>query len=40
MPRSRAQALARAGEGPTNKGYEVTLAALQMVALYRKVDER
>jgi 6,7-dimethyl-8-ribityllumazine synthase len=33
----RAQALARAGEGPTNKGYEVASAALQMVALYRKV---
>jgi 6,7-dimethyl-8-ribityllumazine synthase len=33
----RPQALARAGEGPTNKGYEVALAALQMVALYRKV---
>lgn len=32
---SHAQALARAGEGTSNKGYEVTLAALQMVALYR-----
>lgn len=30
----RAQALERAGEGTANKGYEVTLAALQMVALY------
>jgi 6,7-dimethyl-8-ribityllumazine synthase len=30
-----AQALERAGEGVSNKGYEVTLAALQMVALYR-----
>lgn len=34
-----AQALARAGEGPTNKGYEVTLAALHMVALYRSLEE-
>lgn len=34
-----AQALARAGEGPTNKGYEVTLAALQMVALYRSMGD-
>ena len=34
-----AQALARAGDGPGNKGYEVTLAALQMVHLYRKLDE-
>lgn len=33
-----AQALARAGDGPTNKGYEVALAALQMVALYRSLD--
>jgi 6,7-dimethyl-8-ribityllumazine synthase len=33
----RAQALARAGEGTANKGYEVTLAALQMVALYRSL---
>jgi 6,7-dimethyl-8-ribityllumazine synthase len=36
----RAQALARAGDGPTNKGYEVALAALQMVDLFRKVGER
>ncbi len=35
----RAQALARAGEGPTNKGYEVALAALQMVAFYRTLGD-
>lgn len=35
-----AQALARAGEGPANKGYEVTLAALQMHALYQRLEER
>ena len=35
----RAQALARAGEGTSNKGYEVTLAALQMVALYRRLGD-
>lgn len=33
-----AQALARAGEGTGNKGYEVTLAALQMAALYRSLE--
>ena len=32
---SHAQALARSGEGTSNKGYEVALAALQMAALYR-----
>lgn len=37
---THAQAMARAGEGPSNKGYEVTLAALQMVALYRSMDGR
>ncbi|HSG08479.1 MAG TPA: 6,7-dimethyl-8-ribityllumazine synthase [Longimicrobiales bacterium] len=37
---NHAQALARAGEGPSNKGYEVTLAALQMVDLYRTLEER
>ena len=36
---THAQALARAGEGPSNKGYEVTLAALQMVDLYRGLEE-
>ena len=35
----RAQALARAGEGTSNKGYEVALAALQMVALYRTLGD-
>ena len=34
------QALARAAEGPGNKGYEVTLAALQMVELYRSMEAR
>lgn len=33
-----AQALARAGEGPDNKGYEAALSALQMVSLYREVE--
>lgn len=37
---NHAQALARAGEGPSNKGYEVTLAALQMVDLARTLEER
>ncbi len=32
---TRAQAMARAADGPANKGYEVTLAALDLVALYR-----
>lgn len=36
----RAQAMARAGEGSGNKGYEVTLGALQMVALYRELGAR
>ena len=36
----RAQALARAGEGPGNKGYEVALSALQMVALFRELEDR
>ena len=35
---THAQALARAGEGPTNKGYEVTLGALQLVSLYRGME--
>jgi 6,7-dimethyl-8-ribityllumazine synthase len=33
-----AQAMARAVEGTSNKGYEVALAALQMVALYRGLE--
>jgi len=33
------QALARAGDGPSNKGYEVTLAALQMIDLYRSLGD-
>jgi len=32
---TREQALARAADGPSNKGYETALAALEMVALYR-----
>jgi 6,7-dimethyl-8-ribityllumazine synthase len=35
-----AQAMARAEEGPKNKGYEVTLGALQMVGLYRSLETR
>lgn len=31
----RAQALARAGDGPSNKGYETALAAVEMALLYR-----
>lgn len=34
-----AQAMARAADGPSNKGYEVTLAALEMAAVKRKVEE-
>jgi len=34
------QALARAAEGPANKGWEVAIAALEMVALYRTLEER
>lgn len=33
-----AQARARAGEGPANKGAEATLAALEMIDLLRKLD--
>lgn len=31
----RAQALARAGEGPDNKGYEAAMAVLEMVHVFR-----
>lgn len=34
------QALARSGPGPSNKGWEVAIAALQMVALYRGLEGR
>jgi len=34
----RGQALARAAEGRDNKGYEVTLAALEMAELKRRVE--
>ena len=34
----RAQALARAGEGSDNKGYEAVLAALEMAALLRRME--
>ena len=34
------QALARAGSGPANKGWEVAIAALQMVELYRALGDR
>lgn len=33
------EALARAGDGPANKGREAALAALEMVRLYQRVDE-
>lgn len=32
-----AQAMARAGDGPDNKGYETALAALDMIALHREL---
>jgi 6,7-dimethyl-8-ribityllumazine synthase len=32
------QAMARAGEGPSNKGWEAALSALQMVELYREIE--
>ncbi|MFQ5536911.1 MAG: 6,7-dimethyl-8-ribityllumazine synthase [Gemmatimonadota bacterium] len=35
---THAQAMARAGEGVQNKGYEATLSALQMVDLFRELD--
>jgi 6,7-dimethyl-8-ribityllumazine synthase len=31
----RAQALARAGDGPDNKGYEAAMAVLEMVSVFR-----
>ncbi len=34
------QAMARAGDGASNKGYEVALAALQMAAFQRRLEER
>lgn len=34
----RAQAMARAGDGADNKGYESALAGLQMAALYRELE--
>lgn len=33
----RAQALARAGEGRDNKGYEAAVAALEMIGVYRSL---
>ena len=35
----RDQAMARAGEGPDNKGYEAALAVLEMVGLFRRLEE-
>ena len=35
---SAEEALARAGDGPTNKGREATEAALSMAALYASID--
>jgi 6,7-dimethyl-8-ribityllumazine synthase len=34
------QALARAAEGPSNKGYEAAISVLQMVDLYRSLEDR
>jgi len=34
----RAQAAARAGEGPDNKGFETAMAALEMVAVLRALE--
>lgn len=34
----REQARARAGDGPSNKGYEAALGALQMTELYRSLE--
>ena len=34
---NREQALARAGKGSSNKGYEAAVAALQMVDLYARL---
>jgi 6,7-dimethyl-8-ribityllumazine synthase len=31
------QALARAGDGPDNKGYEAAMAVLEMVSVFRGV---
>jgi 6,7-dimethyl-8-ribityllumazine synthase len=33
------QAIVRAGDGPGNKGREAALAAIEMAALFRKLDE-
>ena len=33
-----AQARARAGDGPENKGYEAALAVLEMVSVYRRLE--
>jgi 6,7-dimethyl-8-ribityllumazine synthase len=35
-----AQALARAGDGRDNKGYEAAMAALEMVGVYRALESR
>ena len=34
------EALARAGEGPANKGREAALAALELVRLYQRLDDQ
>jgi 6,7-dimethyl-8-ribityllumazine synthase len=34
------QARARAGDGPTNKGYETALAAVEMVSVFRELAAR
>jgi 6,7-dimethyl-8-ribityllumazine synthase len=35
---SAEQAIARAGEGPSNKGWEAARAAVEMASVYRQVD--
>ena len=37
---AREEALARAGDGSSNKGREAALAALEMVALYERLSGR
>ena len=34
------EALARAGDGPSNKGHEAAMAVLGMVSLYERIDRR
>ena len=36
---SAEEALERSVEGPTNKGYEAAMAALEMAAVYRALED-